>query len=555
MKKIISRIIMTVVLAIVLLTGSVLIFADETAVMTIDDVSGFPGDTVVVNVGLENLPENYVSGAQFRVSYNTDVLELISVDEFCGILTGGGQGKNDLSVNPYIISYGDGISVINTDTSGPIAAFTFRILENAEEGSTSEVILEYDQITSANDYADEIQVAAESVSGTVTILSSVHEHEYGEWETITEATCTEEGLRSRTCTICGNKESEAIEKTDHDLTDWIVKKSADCTESGSKIKKCKRCGEDLVEETIAATGHVSTTEVIDEATCTEEGKSQTVCTICESVLGENTIPAKGHTPGDWVVEREATCSQDGLRARYCVDCGELIETQVTDEALGHIEGEWTVEIEPTCEGEGEKILTCSRCGDVIDVVYIDPLGHAYGDWVTIKEATIDVEGLQERTCATCENVEKRVIPKIGHEACDHIFNGEEEFTPEPTCTDSGIKRVYCSVEGCDAYVEEAVPAAGHVEGEWVTTIQPSCTEGGEETLYCGECGEEMETRSLAPLSHEYAEWTITKEPSCTESGERSAVCSRCGQSVTETVAPEQHSFGDWKVAKEASCMI
>ncbi len=49
-----------------------------------------------------------------------------------------------------------------------------------------------------------------TVSGTVTI--TVTEHDWSEWEVVKKATVTEDGLRKRTCTICGEVETEIIPK-------------------------------------------------------------------------------------------------------------------------------------------------------------------------------------------------------------------------------------------------------------------------------------------------------------------------------------------------------
>ena len=41
-------------------------------------------------------------------------------------------------------------------------------------------------------------------------------HSYGDWTIIKEATCTEEGLKQRTCTVCSTMEEEIIPMTEHD---------------------------------------------------------------------------------------------------------------------------------------------------------------------------------------------------------------------------------------------------------------------------------------------------------------------------------------------------
>ena len=54
-----------------------------------------------------------------------------------------------------------------------------------------------------------------------------HEHKFGEWVTVTEATCTKGGVRERTCR-CGEREAEAIDALGHDYQNGV----------------CTRCGEE-----------------------------------------------------------------------------------------------------------------------------------------------------------------------------------------------------------------------------------------------------------------------------------------------------------------------
>ena len=54
-----------------------------------------------------------------------------------------------------------------------------------------------------------------------------HEHKFGEWVTVTEATCTEGGVRERTCK-CGEREAEAVDALGHDYRNGV----------------CTRCGEE-----------------------------------------------------------------------------------------------------------------------------------------------------------------------------------------------------------------------------------------------------------------------------------------------------------------------
>ena len=132
-----------------------------------------------------------------------------------------------------------------------------------------------------------------------------HTHTYGEWTVVKEATETEEGLKERVC-ACGEKETEVIAKLEHvhAFGDWVVVKEATEAEEGSKERECA-CGEKETE-VIAKLEHVHN-YVDGKCACgAEEGHT--------------------HAFGEWVVVKEATEEEDGLKERVCA-CGEK-ETEV-----------------------------------------------------------------------------------------------------------------------------------------------------------------------------------------------------------------------------------
>ena len=82
-----------------------------------------------------------------------------------------------------------------------------------------------------------------------------HEHVYGEWVVVSEATCRKKGEREKSCS-CGEKVKEEIAMLAH--TEEVIKgKEATCTEEGlTEGKKCSVCGTILVaQEAIKAKGH------------------------------------------------------------------------------------------------------------------------------------------------------------------------------------------------------------------------------------------------------------------------------------------------------------
>lgn len=77
-------------------------------------------------------------------------------------------------------------------------------------------------------------------------------HQWSEWNTKEEATCTKEGLRERICNICSEKENEKTPKLEHKYV------PATC----ETPKKCSVCNKEEGE----ALGHNYKYEYLDETT-------------------------------------------------------------------------------------------------------------------------------------------------------------------------------------------------------------------------------------------------------------------------------------------------
>lgn len=75
-----------------------------------------------------------------------------------------------------------------------------------------------------------------------------HDHVWGNWETATEPTCSEEGTSIRSCS-CGATVSQAIAKIDHTEGEWVVVSKPTETVAGKKALLCSVCGEQLDTET------------------------------------------------------------------------------------------------------------------------------------------------------------------------------------------------------------------------------------------------------------------------------------------------------------------
>lgn len=236
-----------------------------------------------------------------------------------------------------------------------------------------------------------------------------HTHSYSSWVVVDEPTCTEEGLRERTCT-CGEKETETLDPLGHTPGGAVREKevAATCTTAGS----------------------------YEEVVC---------CTVCEEELSRKTVTvdALGHTEGRPVVENatEGICTVPGSYEEvvYCTVCGEeLSRKTVTGQAAGH-DYHGVLTTEPLCTTEGEMTYTCTHCGDSYTEV-VAPIDHAWGEpeWSWAEDySSATTTFICERGCGYQEVFTDREIAseETQHASCmqegkfDHTasvtFNGNE----------------------------------------------------------------------------------------------------------------------------------
>ena len=192
-------------------------------------------------------------------------------------------------------------------------------------------------------------------------------HVFGEWTVTKAATCTEAGVSTRTCTVCGAEETLTVPALGHKFGEWTVTKAA---------------------------------------TCTETGVSTRTCTVCGEAKETKDIPALGHKFGEWTVTKAATCTETGVSTRTCTVCGEAKETKDIP-ALGHKAG--TV----YAMDKDSHWLTCTVCGAVLTK---DP--HTYVQGVQC------VCGLMKTSDSTVKKVEVKA------DVSSTVADNEKLNTPE-----------------------------------------------------------------------------------------------------------------------------
>ena len=330
------------------------------------------------------------------------------------------------------------------------------------------------------------------------------EHHWDQGEIITEATCTEEGEKKFTCSICGDEKTEKVSATGHQHTEIRNKKEATCKETGySGDTWCKDCGKKILSgQTIAKTENHSwdAGKVTTKATCTEEGEKTFTCSICGDEKTEK-VSATGHQHTEIRNKKEATCKEEGYSGdTWCKDCGKkILSGQAIVKTEDHSWNQGEITKEPTCKEEGEKTFTCSICGNT----------------KTEKVSTTDHQHMEIRN------------------------------QKNPTCKEAGYSGdTYCA--DCGVKISSGKTIAKTKNHNWdggVITTEPTCTERGEKTFTCTICGN-TDTKKVNATGHSYGAYKVVKEPTNKRKGLKSKTCSVCGKIVYEAIPKTNFSPTD-----------
>ena len=213
---------------------------------------------------------------------------------------------------------------------------------------------------------------------------ATEQHFWKEVEGSNTATCTEPGVRTVRCSVCGMEKEEEVEAKGHTTDNMWV------TPPWGHYQKCSVC-----EEEINRGDH----EYVYESGTNWEDY---ICRICDASHG-------------WVCDgtptiKEATCQRI---VYHCDSCGyDMTKPGTFDEYHDYVDGfcrycgaedpdhvphehdyHETHRVDPTCTEDGYVEYTCD-CGDT----HTDPLpatGHSWGEWMPAGD------GEEVRYCGVC----------------------------------------------------------------------------------------------------------------------------------------------------------
>ena len=151
---------------------------------------------------------------------------------------------------------------------------------------------------------------------------------------VTEPSCTERGYTTYTCAACGDSYEDAYtDALGHDYGDWETIKEATYEEDGQEHRICSRCGDEQ-KRIIPMLMH-SYESVVTDPTCTEQGYTTHTCADCGNSYVDTYVDALGHSFKEYVSDNNATCTADGTKTAKCERCEELDTIRHAETAMGH----------------------------------------------------------------------------------------------------------------------------------------------------------------------------------------------------------------------------
>ena len=256
---------------------------------------------------------------------------------------------------------------------------------------------------------------------TITDMPTITVHEcdnhWNDGEITTEPTCIKEGVKTFTCTICGDtNKTETVKKTTKHLhTEIRDKKDATCKDEGyTGDTYCTDCGKKISSgQAVAKTNNHSYDDgkITTAPTCTKKGTKTFTCTVCGNTKTE-TVKATGHQHTEIRNKKDATCKEKGYTGdTYCTDCGKKISSgKSIAKTETHSYDDGKITTKPTCTKRGTKTYTCTICGNT-KTETVKATGHSFGEYKVVKKPTATKDGLKSRTCTVCGKVESVRIAK------------------------------------------------------------------------------------------------------------------------------------------------
>ena len=263
--------------------------------------------------------------------------------------------------------------------------------------------------------------------------SNTYEHNYVE-NVVTAPTCTEEGLKTLTCS-CGDSQEVVLKALGHtEVIDAAVAPTCEAT-GLTEGSHCSECGEVFTaQEEVAALGHDY--EVSYE--WTEDFTSVVATAVCANDATHVITESGNITP----VRVEPTYDADGSITYTATFESDVFTEQSQVEVLPALSHTYVSEVtkQPTCAEEGVTTYSCTcGCGDVYTEA-IDKIAHTMEEVSELLPTCTEAGYSAHVACSVCGYTEdKEDLAALGHGEFTYVDNGTDHTK---TCGREG-----CTHEG------------------------------------------------------------------------------------------------------------
>ncbi|MDY3304441.1 MAG: S-layer homology domain-containing protein [Clostridia bacterium] len=358
-------------------------------------------------------------------------------------------------------------------------------------------------------------------------------HNYDSGKVTKAATCKATGVNTKTCTVCGKKETSSIPKTEHQWDGGTIKVASSSTSAGNKVYTCKVCKETKTEVIPARFNDVDSNGYYAPAIDWAFDKGVTSGTT-DSTFSPNDECTRGQVltflwraMGSPNPKTSENPFKDVNSSQYYYKA-----------ILWGVEQGITGGTSPTTFSPEE---TCSYA-HILNFIWRSqgkPDSTGTGEWYEDALTWSSDNGVLEETNAI-SNIESscprkdvvtylyRILDEEGGKALQHKF-GEWKITKEATCTSEGSKTRTCTE--CKEKQTKTIPMTEHSLGN------ANCTTPSK----CAKCGAEVGSAK----GHSWADATCLKAKTCSVCGAtegnalghttNNGTCGRCKEYISEPI--------------------
>ncbi len=355
-----------------------------------------------------------------------------------------------------------------------------------------------------------------------TATSEPEAHKMSDWKVEIEAKCLTEGKETRSCTVCGLRQSQTIDALGHNYVNGT----------------CTRCGDSdpSIKTDCEHKNMVKDEEKSHAATCTLPEVIVWNCADCDFVRSEVKSLALGHdysvSWGTHADNKPATCTEKGAAVYRCSRYDECKAFEVREVPMKPHTASVIAEVPATCTKTGTAAhWTCTVCSKLFKgtkevtaddlVIPVDASNHTgkTDEWQEVNDA---IHGM---FCTDC---------KQQYATGNHTFGAwsynESEQNWSRVCGDCGYTQTTTdadAIHDCDDY--------------WSEDYYPSNNGHAHMCTFPG-CGNMDVT-----VNHDFGEWAVIRPAQVGVAGERVHTCESCGYMDSEAIPALPGTGGDTEI--------